>query len=58
MEMVGKQRHFSRCEEEYLSELFFPSLIYDRIEQGEDMGLGDVTEDEKKYIWKMVIIAL
>ncbi|RVW67733.1 Rust resistance kinase Lr10 [Vitis vinifera] len=58
MEMVGKQRHFSRCEEEYHSELFFPSLIYDRIEQGEDMGLGDVTEDEKKYIWKMVIIAL
>ena len=58
MEMVGKQRHFRRHEEEDLSELFFPSWIYDRIEQGEDMEMGDVTEDEKKYIWKMVIVAL
>ncbi|RVW35693.1 Leaf rust 10 disease-resistance locus receptor-like protein kinase-like 1.1-like 2.1 [Vitis vinifera] len=32
--------------------------IYDRIEQGEDMKIGDVTEDEKKHIWKMVIVAL
>ena len=58
MEMVGKQRHFSRYEDKYLSELFFPSWIYDRIEQREDMGMGAVTEDEKKYIWKMVIVAL
>ncbi|XP_034710492.1 rust resistance kinase Lr10-like [Vitis riparia] len=58
MEMVGKQRHFRRHEEEDLSELFFPSWIYDRIEQGEDMEMGDVTEDEKIYIWKMVIVAL
>ena len=58
MEMVGKQRHFSRYEEQYLSELFFPSWIYDRIEQKEDMGMGDVIENEKKYIWKMVIVAL
>ncbi|KAL6321674.1 hypothetical protein AAG906_031182 [Vitis piasezkii] len=58
MEMVGKQRHFSRHQEQDLSELFFPSWIYDRIEQGEDMEMGDVTEDEKKYIWKMVIVAL
>ncbi|KAJ9678757.1 hypothetical protein PVL29_020833 [Vitis rotundifolia] len=58
MEMVGKQRHFSRHQEEDLSELFFPSWIYDRIEQGQDMEMGDVTEDEKKYIWKMVIVAL
>ncbi|RVW35748.1 Leaf rust 10 disease-resistance locus receptor-like protein kinase-like 1.1-like 2.1 [Vitis vinifera] len=58
MEMVGKQGHFSRYEEQYLSELFFPSWIYDRIEQREDMGMGDVIEDEKKYIWKMVIVAL
>ncbi|RVW91822.1 Rust resistance kinase Lr10 [Vitis vinifera] len=58
MEMVGKQRHFNRHHEEDLSELLFPSWIYDRIEQGEDMEMGDVTEDEKKYIWKMVIVAL
>ena len=29
MEMVRKQRHFSRYEEEYLSDLFSPSWIYD-----------------------------
>ena len=58
MEMMRKQRLFSRYEEEYLSELFFPSWIYNRIEQRQDMGMGDVTEDEKKYIWKMVIVTL
>ncbi|KAL6321782.1 hypothetical protein AAG906_035300 [Vitis piasezkii] len=58
MEMVGKQRHFSIHQEQDLSKLFFPSWIYDQIEQGEDMEMGDVTEDEKKYIWKMVIVAL
>ncbi|XP_034679962.1 PR5-like receptor kinase [Vitis riparia] len=35
-----------------------PSWIYDRIDQGEDMEIGDATEDEHKYIRKIVIVAL
>ncbi|KAJ9679631.1 hypothetical protein PVL29_021530 [Vitis rotundifolia] len=57
MEMVGKRRHVS-AHEENLSEIFFPSWIYDQIEQGGDMEMGDATEDEKKYMRKMIIVAL
>ena len=57
MEMVGKLRHVS-AHEENLSEIFFPSWIYDQIEQGGHMEMGDATEDEKKYMRKMIIVAL
>ncbi|WKA07408.1 hypothetical protein VitviT2T_025239 [Vitis vinifera] len=57
MEMVGKRRHVS-AHEENLSEIFFPSWIYDQIEQGGHMEMGDATEDEKKYMRKMIIVAL
>ncbi|RVW87572.1 Rust resistance kinase Lr10 [Vitis vinifera] len=56
MEMVGKRKHANTCLEQ--SQTYFPSWIYDRIDQGEDMEIGDATEDEHKYIRKIVIVAL
>eukprot|EP00261_Vitis_vinifera_P017103 XP_010646614.1 PREDICTED: rust resistance kinase Lr10-like [Vitis vinifera] len=56
MEMVGKRKHATTCLEP--SQIYFPSWIYDRIDQGEDMEIGDATEDEHKYIRKIVIVAL
>ncbi|KAK5844266.1 hypothetical protein PVK06_000402 [Gossypium arboreum] len=32
-------------------------MIYDRLDQGEDLELGDVSDDEKAMVKKMVIIA-
>ncbi|KAK6925981.1 Wall-associated receptor kinase, galacturonan-binding domain [Dillenia turbinata] len=41
------------------SQIYFPSWIYDRFEQGLDVDLGDdVTEDEKRIARKMVLVAL
>ena len=57
MELVGKRRHVS-VNEENLSEIFFPSWIHKQIEQGGDMEMGDITNDEKKYISKIIIVAL
>ncbi|RVW22870.1 Rust resistance kinase Lr10 [Vitis vinifera] len=52
----GKRKHANTCLEQ--SQTYFPSWIYDRIDQGEDMEIGDATEDEHKYIRKIVIVAL
>ncbi|RVW22867.1 Rust resistance kinase Lr10 [Vitis vinifera] len=43
---------------EHSSQIYFPSWIYNRYDQGDDMEMGDATEDEKKYVRKMVIVAL
>ena len=57
MEIVGKRKHVS-VHEENLSEIFFPSWIYDKIKQGEYIEIGNAKEDDTKYMKKMVIIAL
>ena len=56
MGMVGKRKHASRRLEEI--QAYFQTWIYDEINQGEDMEIGDGIEDKKKYIRKMVIVAL
>ncbi|KAL6321143.1 hypothetical protein AAG906_012915 [Vitis piasezkii] len=55
--MVGKRKNVNAFAE-HSSQIYFPSWIYDRYDQGEDMEMGDATEDEKKYVRKMVIVAL
>ncbi|KAK8706416.1 hypothetical protein V6N13_049983 [Hibiscus sabdariffa] len=42
---------------DHTSQIYFPSCIYDRLDQGEDMELGDVSDDEKAMARKMVITA-
>ena len=57
MEIVGKRRHICVHEED-ISEMYFPSWIYDKIKQGEEIEIGDAEEDDKKKIRKMIIVAL
>ncbi|KAL6320827.1 hypothetical protein AAG906_008827 [Vitis piasezkii] len=57
LEMVGKRKNVNAFAR-HSSQIYFPSWIYDRYDQGEDMEMGDATEDEKKYVRKMVIVAL
>ncbi|RVW87473.1 Rust resistance kinase Lr10 [Vitis vinifera] len=57
LKMVGKRKNVNAFAE-HSSQIYFPSWIYDRYDQGEDMEMGDATEDEKKYVRKMVIVAL
>ncbi|XP_010646768.1 LEAF RUST 10 DISEASE-RESISTANCE LOCUS RECEPTOR-LIKE PROTEIN KINASE-like 2.1 isoform X3 [Vitis vinifera] len=57
MEMVGRRKNVN-ANVAHSSQIYFPSWIYDRYDQGDNIDLGDATEDEKKLVRKMVIVAL
>ncbi|KAK2983673.1 hypothetical protein RJ640_023207 [Escallonia rubra] len=57
MEMVGKRKNVNACADQS-SKIYFPSWIYDRIEQGGDMELGNVSEDVGNLARKMTLVAL
>ncbi|XVE52956.1 hypothetical protein DITRI_Ditri02bG0165800 [Diplodiscus trichospermus] len=54
MEIVGRRKNMDALVEKS-SQTYFPSWIYDRYYQGEDIELGDVTEDEKMIVRKMLL---
>ncbi|KAK8527562.1 hypothetical protein V6N13_085384 [Hibiscus sabdariffa] len=56
MEMVGRRKNVNAFAD-HTSQIYFPSWIYDRLDQGEDMELGDVSNDEKVMVRKMIITA-
>ncbi|XP_059629070.1 rust resistance kinase Lr10-like [Cornus florida] len=57
MEMVGKRKNVN-AHAEHTSQIYFPYWIYDNINQGEDLQLGDVVVQEKMSVRKMIITAL
>ncbi|GLT59242.1 hypothetical protein SLA2020_320720 [Shorea laevis] len=57
MEMVGRRRNYKPFPDQS-SQIYFPTWIYDQFQQGEDIGVGDVTDVEKDVVRKMVIVAL
>ncbi|KAB2043745.1 hypothetical protein ES319_D01G040000v1 [Gossypium barbadense] len=56
MEIVGRRKNVNAFAD-HTSQIYFPSWIYDRLDQGEDLELGDVSDDEKAMVKKMVITA-
>ncbi|MBA0822789.1 hypothetical protein Goarm_019569, partial [Gossypium armourianum] len=56
MEMVGRRKNLNAFVDR-TSQIYFPSWIYDRLDQGEDIELGDVSDDEKVLVKKMIITA-
>ncbi|KAB2095475.1 hypothetical protein ES319_A01G039500v1 [Gossypium barbadense] len=56
MEMVGRRKNFNAFVD-HTSQKYFPSWIYDQLDQGEDIELEDVSNDEKVLIRKMIITA-
>ena len=57
LEMVGRKKNVN-ANAEHSSQIYFPSWIYDKYDQGENIDLEDATEDENKFVKKMVIVAL
>lgn len=57
MEMAGRRKNLNAFAD-HSSQIYFPSWIYDRFNQGEDMEIGDATENEKRIAKKLVIVAL
>ncbi|XVE52953.1 hypothetical protein DITRI_Ditri02bG0165600 [Diplodiscus trichospermus] len=56
MEMIGKRKNLNAFVN-HASQIYFPSWIYDRLDQGEDIELGDVTDGEKIMVRKLAVIA-
>ncbi|MBA0734988.1 hypothetical protein Gogos_018873 [Gossypium gossypioides] len=58
MEMIGKRKNLNEFIE-HSSQTYFPSWVYDRFNQGEDIELGDapLTSTEKTIVTKMIIAA-
>uniref|UniRef100_F6H7C8 Protein kinase domain-containing protein n=1 Tax=Vitis vinifera TaxID=29760 RepID=F6H7C8_VITVI len=57
MEMVGRRKNVQAFAE-HSSQIYFPSWVHDKYDRGENMEMGDATEDEKKSVKKMVLVAL
>lgn len=62
MEMVGRRRNLNAllADQSSSSQIFFPTWIHGQLDRGEDIAvvLGDVSDDEKNLVRKMVIVAL
>ncbi|XP_045808625.1 rust resistance kinase Lr10-like [Trifolium pratense] len=57
MEMANKRKNLN-AKAERSSQLYFPLWIYDQVEKGKDIEMEDTTEEEKKIVKKMIIVAL
>ncbi|TYH75216.1 hypothetical protein ES332_D04G004500v1 [Gossypium tomentosum] len=56
MEMVGRRKNLNAFDD-HSSQIYFPSWIYDRFEQRENIELGDETEVDDKIARKMIMVA-
>ncbi|KAL5980019.1 hypothetical protein ACLOJK_039131 [Asimina triloba] len=57
LEIAGKRKNLN-AHAEKSSQIYFPSWIYDRLEQGGNVEFEDATEEEKAMAKKLVVIAL
>ncbi|MBA0848881.1 hypothetical protein Goshw_008308, partial [Gossypium schwendimanii] len=56
MEMVGRRKNVNAFTD-HTSQIYFPAWIFDRLDHGEDIEFGDVSDDEKVMVRKMIITA-
>ncbi|KAI8551197.1 hypothetical protein RHMOL_Rhmol06G0166500 [Rhododendron molle] len=57
MEMAGRRRNLNAFAD-HASQIYFPSWIYDQFKEGKEIEMGEVVEEEKEMVRKMVITAL
>ncbi|KAI5558526.1 hypothetical protein BDE02_17G048200 [Populus trichocarpa] len=57
MEMVGRRKNLNALAD-HSSQMYFPSWIYDQVNEGRDILEDQATEQEKNTIKKMTIVAL
>lgn len=57
MEMAGRRRNLN-VQIGKLSQIYFPSWIYDQFKEGKEVRMGENTVEEVEMVKKMVIVAL
>ncbi|KAG6689313.1 hypothetical protein I3842_11G168300 [Carya illinoinensis] len=57
MEMASRRKNLNAFTE-HLSQIYFPTWIYDQLHDGKNIEIQDATEDDRKICKKMMIVAL
>ncbi|KAL1829687.1 rust resistance kinase Lr10 isoform X1 [Daucus carota subsp. sativus] len=57
MEMAGRRKN-SNPFVDHVSQVHFPSWVYNQFSEGKELEMEDVTEEELKLVKKMIIVAL
>ncbi|KAF3433526.1 hypothetical protein FNV43_RR24628 [Rhamnella rubrinervis] len=57
MEMASRRKNLNAAAEQ-TSQIYFPSWVYDQINEGKDLQMEDATEEKSKIKKKMMIVAL
>ncbi|KAL3499699.1 hypothetical protein ACH5RR_038792 [Cinchona calisaya] len=57
MEMAGRRKNLNPFVDK-TSQIYFPSWVYDQMRGGNEIEMGDVSEDERKMVKKMILVAL
>ncbi|KAL2550708.1 Protein kinase family protein [Forsythia ovata] len=57
MEMARRRGNMNPFAEN-LSQVYFPSWVYDQLNEGKELEMGDATEEERKMMKKLMIVAL
>ncbi|KAK2999705.1 hypothetical protein RJ639_022961, partial [Escallonia herrerae] len=57
MEMAGRRKNFNKYDDDS-SQNYFPSWIFDRLSKGNGIEIQDASEEERKMVKKMIIVAL
>ncbi|XP_073148601.1 rust resistance kinase Lr10-like isoform X2 [Henckelia pumila] len=57
MEMAGRRKNLNPFAED-MSQIYFPSWIYDQIHAGKEMEIKDVTEEQRRMVKKIMLVAL
>jgi serine/threonine protein kinase len=57
VEMVCRRKN-SNAFANHLSQIYFPTWVYNQLQDGKDIEMEDVTEEENKIVKKMIMVAL
>jgi hypothetical protein len=57
MKMAGRRKNLNAVAE-HTSQIYFPTWVYDQLNDGKDIEIEDATDEEKKIGKKMIIVAL
>ena len=57
LEMAGQRKNLKPMVD-HISQIYYPSWIYDQISKGKEIEIEDASEDERKLAKKMIIVAM
>ncbi|XP_009780293.1 rust resistance kinase Lr10-like [Nicotiana tabacum] len=57
MEMAGRRKNMNPFAD-HLSQIYFPTWVYDQFNEGNDIEMQDASEEDRKMVKKIIFVAL